>query len=197
MIFLLVGACFFLNSMAGCAGGSPPDDGDIEEVAEDGIPFFERGGAVTEELPIEWLPVSDYVIEQIRGRHEAQGLVLESLERSSSGSRSAVRCRLAPRTGSSQKKTLLDGLYLLYLNFPGQSLYEVEVEGRGGGSMEAVWNDLVALNDEGYSFDTPSEQAAEIWRHLFGSETGETETDNRDPGDSTVGVQSKGKDTDR
>jgi hypothetical protein len=147
-------------SSAGCnKGKSKTNQPDPAQGSED-VSFAERNGGSPQHNG--WLPISATVLGQIQDNYEGRKITLQSLERSDSGS-PAIRLALGPRDGLPVEKELLDGLYILFENFPRQTHYVVEVARDGNPAVEAGWSDLQNLKDAGYSLDTPPTQVAGFW----------------------------------
>jgi len=167
MILALCAACLFQSSLAGCAGRRPSGD-DGSESSGDQSAFFDRSSRNAGGTPGDWASVSQTVIKQVEDMYGARGIALSDLERSHSGP-SAVRCSLAPRLDLQPMKQLLDGLFLLYSTFPNQQVYVVSIDEWDDAEVETDWNSLVALVEEGYSFDTPDEQTEYFWNMMTGA----------------------------
>ncbi len=180
IIALLCVACLVQTSMTGCTSKGGSGDETADEATAEGTPFFRSSGG-DGSAPVNWIPVSDYVLEQIDGMYEGQGLEIEELEKSK-GASSAIRVQLAPRPGISESKQLLDGLYLLHNTFPEQDHYIVEISGEGHAGLETDWETLTALIEEGYNFESDSTEAGSCRRRFIdGVEAEEEQADEPPP----------------
>jgi hypothetical protein len=186
-VLILAGACVFQATTAGCSSGKATESTASEDSQKEGeVPFFESAGnqAASESGESGWTPVSDSILEEIAEMYGDSGLVIQTLEKDTSGSLPSMHCSLSQRDGISDTKQLLDGLYLLYLTFPNMRRYLVDVDGRSDRRVDANWNDLEELYDGGYSFETLPEDAVPFWGKLFGDNSAGSDDD-----DGTLNVK--------
>ncbi len=176
IILLLSALCIFQTTMSGCSKDTGSDADVTAEETEGEVPFFERSDNESgEPEELDWEPFSNVIVGEIESMFEGSEFRIESIEQASDGIHHFIRCSLEPHPDNSETRQLLDGLHLMYLTFPDQYRYIVEIEGSGNREVEADWNDLKELYELGYSFDTPSAEAEGIWRELFGD--GESDWD--------------------
>ena len=179
IVFLLSALCITQTSIMGCSGADPADQQSTGDLSEGFSPFF-RDGEGNRNGSSEWRPVSDKVLSQIEKMCLEHGLAVDKLECKKAGIQ-AVRCVLQARDGLSKAKELLDGLYLMYLTYPNQDTYIVEIAG-GGREVEAGWDSLVVLAEAGYSFEVASEAAPSFWSTVFGQAGSESGSED-EPGE--------------
>jgi hypothetical protein len=139
-----------------------------DESGSEDVTFSEQSVASGE----DWRVISKHVVEDMEKRYKPQGITISSLE-ATDVKGEAMRLILYPRENMSTDKQLLDGMMVLYDNFPSQNHYYVEIAVDGSPKSEATWDQLVDLAKSGYSLATETGNASGYMSRL-GSVSTET-----------------------
>jgi hypothetical protein len=193
IIAFLCLVCFLQSSNLGCSKNDGADDASeaTDESSDNEATVFRSSG---ESHGVQdWVPVSEFVLGQINDQYLDIGIVVETIEESNEAV-DAVKCFLVQRDGISEVKQLMDGLLVLYDNFPNLDTYFVQIDGNADLSVSTNWDHLEASINQGYTFETSAEVAEDYMMSLNdGTEDGDSDGLNDEP--DTVnrmgGVESK------
>jgi len=181
IILFLCAMCLIQTSMTGCSSADKSAGAAASDSADADSPFFHRTGD-EDKLPDQWEPVSEKVLDQIKDMYTDSGVEIQALERSHSGA-PGIRCSVVRKDAVPVRKQLLDGMYLLYLTFPGQKVYMVDLGEDTQDRLETRWEALAAFAEAGYSFETGPGETGSFWSIL-------TEGDSSDQQGKSVQTES-------
>lgn len=154
-IFVIVFGFFGCNKSKECDGKEA--SGGQKEDSE----LFKHYGKKDKPNQNGWRSVSDNLITQINSEYENKGVKIDKLERNDSNG-TCVRVSLLARPNLSVQKQLLDGMILLYENYPKQDSYIIKISNTDEEIM-VRWKDLVELRNKGYHFGVNSQEARQYW----------------------------------
>lgn len=147
-------------STIGCSKKNIEDNEADGGSSDNHTAFFSDNNGLDGEHPIDWMPISENIFEQVVDLHGDDAISINSIDRNETGP-SAVRCVLEPYEGNSRTRVLLNGLFLLYSDFPNQSVYVAEVDGV---SVRTTWEKVSELAESGFSYDCPDADMDWYWR---------------------------------
>ncbi len=169
IILFLCAMCLIQTSMTGCSSADKSAGAAASDSADADSPFF-HGTSDSEESPDQWEAVSEKVLDQIKDMYADSGVEIRALERSHYGA-PGIRCSLVRKEAVPTRKQLLDGMYLLYLTFPRQKVYMVDLGEDTQDRLETRWEALAAFAEAGYSFETGPGETESFWSILTAADS--------------------------
>jgi hypothetical protein len=154
---LIAGLCILCMtqiSFSGCASAKESDS-DTETTRS---PFSGTTQQSAFEAPTSWDPVAGSVFAYLTDMYKDYDFQIRSVERGESRT-SSIRIVVGSRDGCSDEKQILDAFWILHENFPRMDYYQAVIDRDDDTAIAGYWEDLVQMEEAGYSFNLPDDEA--------------------------------------